>query len=166
MVIIQNFLKSMEVLFSVEYIIPPLIIDGVLMVLLCSMSYICVLLHWQSSIAYKTHQNTSMCFICIIPPFSLSEWPTDVPRPCKIFVIFNVLSLPPLRQIGVTLFFGGGGLITLLHLRMNILWHQTTPPLIFVIIVGPFYTIPIIIVQEITPPPIILHLFKDKFFAN
>ena len=27
-VMIQNFLKSMEVIFSVEYIITPLIIDG------------------------------------------------------------------------------------------------------------------------------------------
>ena len=29
MVIIKDFLKSVEVLFSVEYIIPPLVINGV-----------------------------------------------------------------------------------------------------------------------------------------
>ena len=57
------------------------------------MRYICVLLHWRISIASIPHQHTLVCFLCIIPPFSLSEFPTDVPHTSQILVSIHVCYL-------------------------------------------------------------------------
>ena len=83
----------MEVLFSVEYIITPFIIDGVfnwLFPVLWVMSvYYCIgdpLLN-----IYPTSTLRCVSFALFLP-FSLSAWPIDVPRPWQRIVSFQVCS--------------------------------------------------------------------------
>ena len=108
MVIIQKFLKSIEVLFSVEYMIPLLIIDGVSnWPFFYYMSYICVLRHYRPSIEYIPHQHTSVWSLCIFTPIftvSIPNWRSS--SLARILIISRLFSIPHLCQMSATLLAG------------------------------------------------------------
>ena len=150
MVIILNFLNIMEDIFSVEYIIPSLIIDRVFNWLLPVI--------WVVSVHYcivgpLLHLYPTIALWCVpfalFLPFSLPACPTDVPRPLQVFVSFHVCSPYPPCAKWVPFSFWGEILFTPLHLLMKIIWHHNFPPPILVMLVGPFSTTPLIIAHGI-----------------
>ena len=93
MVIIQSFLKSIEALFSVEYIIPPLIIYGVFNWLFPVIWVISVYYCIGNPLFHIFSISTLWCVsFALFPPFSMSVCPTDVPHPWQGFVSFYVFS--------------------------------------------------------------------------
>ena len=93
---IQNCLKSMEVLFLVEYIITLLIINGVFnclyIVLWCLYMYC-----WIGNPLLRIYPTSTLWCIsfALFTPFSLSAFPTDVPHPWKGLISFHLcFSLP------------------------------------------------------------------------
>ena len=96
MVNIQNFLKSMQMLFSVEYIIPLLIIDFVSIWLFPGLWVISVYYCIVDPILHLYHTSSLWCISFVLfPPLSLSARPTDVPCPWQGFVSFQVFSSYP-----------------------------------------------------------------------
>ena len=98
----------MEVLFSVEYIIPPLIIDGVSNFLFPGIWAISAC-YWIVDHLLHIHPTKKLwcVYFPLFPPFSLSAFPTDVPRHWQGFISFNVCSPYPPCAKWVTHFWGG-----------------------------------------------------------
>ena len=91
MVIIQNFLRSMEVLFSIEYRIPPLIIDRVFNWIFTVIWVISVYYFIEDPILHSYPTRTLWCVsFALLPPFSLSSCPTGILCPWKVFISFHV----------------------------------------------------------------------------
>ena len=96
MVNIQKFINSMEVLFSVEYITPPLIIYGVF-------NWLFTLL-WLTSVYYfigdhilQLYPTSTFWCVCfeLYAPFSLASFQTDVLHHWKGFVSFHICPTYP-----------------------------------------------------------------------
>ena len=166
MVIIQHLLNSMEVLFSVKCIIPSLIVD-ILFNWIFPILWVMSVHYWIGNPLLHIYPLAHFAFfLCIIHPLftvSIPNWHST--SLARIHIISRLLSLPPLQQMRYTLLLGGGGVFILLHLPIHIIWHHNFPPLIFVIIVGPISTTPLIIIHgiHISPPQKSLPHINIKF---
>ena len=91
MVIIQNLLKSTEVLFSVEYIIPPLIIDGVF-AWLFPIIWVISMYYYIVDLLFYIHPTITLQCVSftVFTPFSLTEFTTDIQRLWQGFISFHV----------------------------------------------------------------------------
>ena len=149
MVIFQNFLKSMEVIFSIEYIIPPLIIDRVFNRIFPVLSVISVYYCIGCLTFHIYPTSTLQClFLYCFPPFHCQNAQLKFCVFIKDFYHFASVLPKPLAP-NQCHYFEGGGLLILLHLPMQMLWHRNFPFLIFSMIDGPFSTTPTIIVHGI-----------------
>ena len=121
MFIIQNFLKSKYVIFSVEYIIPPLIINGVFNWIFPVLQVISVYYYIIDPLLHIYPTRTLWCVsFALFPPFHCQHTQMTLRVIVKYLYHFNFVLPTPLAPNNFHAF-GEEMVFILLHLPMQML---------------------------------------------